>query len=101
MHCMSNAYTGGEAWVIRILAIVAVLFILVVVTAIIVEGIKRYKKMWDEISQMFLIGSLSEITVFGDVSREYLPVNLILLLIFINMGIMLLRVYLRKKFDYM
>ena len=65
MHCMSNAYTGGEAWVIRILAIVAVLFILVVVTAIIVEGIKRYKKMWDEISQMFLIGSLSEITAFA------------------------------------
>ena len=36
------------------------------------EAIKRYKKMWDEISQMFLIGSFSEITVFGDVSREYL-----------------------------
>lgn len=32
----------------------------VVVTAIIVEAIKRYKKMWDEISQMFLLGSLSE-----------------------------------------
>ena len=28
--------------------------------------------MWDEISQMFLIGSLSGITVLGDVSREYL-----------------------------
>ena len=36
------------------------------------EAIKRYKKMWDKISQMFLIGSFSEITVFGDVSREYL-----------------------------
>ena len=73
----------------------------VVVTAIIVEAIKRYKKMWDEISQMFLIGSLSGITVLGDVTRKYLPVNLILLFILINMGIMLLRIYLRKKFDYM
>ena len=66
-------YFWGMGYVTLILfAIIAVLFILVVVTAIIVEAIKRYKKMWDEISQMFLIGSLSEITVFGDVSREYL-----------------------------
>ena len=31
------------------------------------------KKMWDKISQMFLIGSLSGIAVLGDVIREYLP----------------------------
>ena len=67
----------------------------------IVEVIKRYKKMWDEISQMFLVGSLSGIAVLGDVIREYLPVNLILLFAFINMGIMLFRMCLRKKFDYM
>ena len=95
------AYTGGEAWVIRFLAIVAVLFILVIVMVMIVETIKQYKKMWNEISQMFLIGSLSGIAVLGDVTRKYLPVNLILLFILINMGIMLLRIYLRKKFDYM
>ena len=95
------AYTGGEAWVIRFLAIVAVLFILVIVMVMIVETIKQYKKMWDEISQMFLIGSLSGIAVLGDVIRGYLPVNLILLFVFVNMGIMLLRMYLRKKLDYM
>ena len=94
------AYTGKEAWINRILAIVAVLFILGVVTAIIVETIKQYEKMWDEISQMFLIGSLSEIAVLGDAIREYLPVNLILIFGFINVGIMLLRMYLRKKFEY-
>ena len=57
--------------------------------------------MWDEISQMFLIGSLSGIAVIGDGLREYLPVNLILLFGFVNVGITLLRMYLRKKFDYM
>ena len=62
---------------------------------------KTIQKMWDEISQMFLIGSLSGIAVLGEVIREFLPVNLILLFGFINMGIMLLRMYLRKKFDYM
>ena len=94
-------YTGGEAWVIRILAIVAVLFIVVIVMVTITEVIKQYKKMWDEISQMFLIGSLSGIAVLGDVIGEYLPVNLILLFVFGNIGIMLLRMYLRKKLDYM
>lgn len=89
-----------EAWVIRILAIVAVLFILGIVTAIIVETIKQYKKMWEEISQMFLIGSLSGIAVLGDAIREYLSVNLILIFGLINVGIMLLRMYLRKKFEY-
>ena len=68
---------------------------------IIIEAIKRYKKMWDEISQMFLIGSLSGIAVLGDVIKEYLPMNLILLFGFINVGMMLFRIYLRKKFDYM
>ena len=95
------AYTGGEAWVIRILAIVAVLFILAIVLVITVVAIKRYKKMWDEISQMFLVGSLSGIAVLGDVIREYLPVNLILLFGFINIGIMMLRVHIKKKLECM
>ena len=93
------AYIGKEAWINRILAIVAALFILAIMIIIIVEVIKRYKRMWDEISQMFLVGSLSGIAVLGDIIRGYLPVNLILLFGFINVGIMLLRVYLQKKFD--
>ena len=93
------AYTCGEAWVIRILAIVAVLLIVVIIMAIIMEIIKKYKKMWDKISQMFLIGSLSGIAVLGDVIREYLPVNLILTFGFINVGIMLLKMYFQKKFE--
>ena len=67
----------------------------------IVEAIKRYKKMWDEISQMFLLGSLSGIAVLGDVIREYLLVYLIVLFGFVNMGIIPIRIYLRKKFDCM
>ena len=95
------AYTGGEVWVIRILTIVAVLFIVGILMVIIVETIKQYKKMWNEILQMFLIGSLSGIAVLGNTIREHLSVNLILLFMFINMGVILLRVYLKKKFEYM
>ena len=65
------------------------------------ETIKQYKKMWNEISQIFLIGSLSGIAVLGNTIREHLSVNLILLFMFINMGVILLRVYLKKKFEYM
>ena len=54
---------------------------------------KTIQKRWNEISQMFLIGSLSGIAVLGDVIRGYLSVNLILLFVFANMGIVLLRVY--------
>ena len=61
----------------------------------------RIEKMRDKISQMFLLGSLSGIAVLGDVIREYLLVNLIVLFVFVNMGIILIRIYLRKKFDCM
>ena len=40
---------------------------------------KTIQKMWDKISQMFLLGSLSGIAVLGDGTREYLLVNLIVL----------------------
>ena len=40
---------------------------------------KTIQKMWDKISQMFLLGSLSGIAVLGDGIREYLLVNLIVL----------------------
>ena len=86
------AYAGGEAWFIRILAIVAVLFIVVIAIATVMEIIKQYKKMWDEISQMFLLGSLSGIAVLGDTISEYLPVNLLMIFLVINAGVVLLRI---------
>ena len=48
--------------------------------------------MWDEISQMFLLGSLSGIAVLGDTISEYLPVNLLMIFLVINAGIVLLRI---------
>ena len=62
---------------------------------------KTIQKNVDKISQMFLLGSPSGIAVLGDVIREYLLVNLIVLFGFVNMGIILIRIYLRKKFDCM
>ena len=47
------AYTGGEAWVIRFLAIVAVLFILVIVMVMIEETIKNTKKCGTKFHRCF------------------------------------------------
>lgn len=68
------------------------LFIVVIAIATVVEIIKQYKKIWDEISQMFLLGSLSGIAVLGDTISEYLPVNLLMIFLVINAGVVLLRI---------
>ena len=47
------AYTGGEVWVIRILAIVAVLFIMGIIMVIIMETIKQYKKCGTKFHKCF------------------------------------------------
>ena len=93
---LPNKLTMGRIFAIPVFIVVflmgykyaaAIIFILAIMIVMIVEAIKRYKKRWNEISQMFLIGSLSGIAVLGDVIRGYLPVNLILLFVFVNMGI--------------
>ena len=55
--------------------------------------IKEYKKIWDDIYKMVLISSASFIAVLGNVIHAFIPVNLILLFIFINVGVVLLRKY--------
>lgn len=47
------AYTGGEVWGIRILAIVAVLFIMGIIMVIIMETIKQYKKCGTKFHKCF------------------------------------------------
>lgn len=93
------AYTGGEVWVIRILAIVAVLFIVGILMVIIMETIKQYKNVERNFTNVFDWKPFRDSSAW-DVIRGYLPVNLILIFGFINVEIMLLRMYLRKKFEY-
>lgn len=64
---------------------------------IVTEAIKQYKKMWNEISQMFLLGSLSGIAVLGDTISEYLSVNLLMIFLIINAGVVLLRIAIREN----
>ena len=50
---------------------------------------------------MVLISSISFVAVLGNLIREYLPLNLILVILFINIGTILLRAYLKKKYPQM
>ena len=61
-------------------------------------GVEQYKKIWDDLYKMVLIASISFVAVLGNLIREYLPLNLILVILLINVGTILLRVYLKEKF---
>lgn len=58
-------------------------------------GIEQYKKIWDDLYKMVLISSISFVAVLGNLIREYLPLNLILVVLLINFGIILFRLYLK------
>lgn len=64
-------------------------------------GVEQYKKIWDDLYKMVLIFSISFVAVLGNLIREYLPLNLILVILFINIGTILLRAYLKKKYPQM
>ena len=58
-------------------------------------------EVWDDLYKMVLISSISFVAVLGNLIREYLPLNLILVILFINIGTILLRAYLKKKYPQM
>ena len=51
----------------------------------------------DDIYKMVLIASISFIAVLGNMIREYLPVNMLFIIILINMGTIFVRLYLKEK----
>ena len=60
-------------------------------------GIEWYRKIWDDIYKMVLIASFSFIAVLGNLIREYLPFNLLFVIFVINVGTVLIRIYLNNK----
>ena len=61
-------------------------------------GIEQYRKIWDDIYKMVLIASIFFIAVLGNVIREFIPINLIIIFLLINIGFVYLRNYLEKIF---
>ena len=86
-------YTAGEVCFERVLTMTLIMLGIVGSVWLIWAGIKEYKKIWNDIYKIVLISSASFIAVLGNVLREFIPVNLILLFIFINVGVILMRKY--------
>ena len=86
-------YTTGEVCFERVLTMILIMLGIAGSVWFMWTGIKEYKKIWDDIYKMILISSASLIAVLGNVIRVFIPVNLILLFIFINVGVILMRKY--------
>lgn len=92
------AYQTGEAWFFRTFALALFIIVGVISVLYIIEGIQIYKKQWDDISKLCFLSSLSGIAVLGDIIREWLPVNLLIMFLLINIAIMVLKMWMKEKF---
>ena len=90
-------YPSGEVTFERIVSMVAIMAGIVGCVLLVWGGIEQYRKIWDDIYKMVLIASISFIAVLGNLIREYLPFNLLFVILVINVGAVLIRIYLNNK----
>lgn len=90
-------YPSGEVTFERIVSMVAIMAGIVGCVLLVWGGIEQYRKIWDDIYKMVLIASISFIVVLGNLIREYLPFNLLFVILVINVGAVLIRIYLNNK----
>ena len=90
-------YSTGEVVFERIFSSAVIMAGIVGCVLLVWGGIEQYRKIWDEIYKMVLIASFSFIAVLGNLIREYLPFNLLFVIFVINVGAVLIRIYLNNK----
>ncbi|SCH47663.1 Acyl-CoA cholesterol acyltransferase [uncultured Clostridium sp.] len=90
-------YSAGEVIFERIFSSAVIMAGIVGCVLLVWGGIEQYRKIWDEIYKMVLIASISFIVVLGNLIREYLPFNLLFVILVINVGAVLIRIYLNNK----
>ena len=90
-------YSTGEVVFERIFSSAVIMAGIVGGVFLVWGGIEWYRKIWDDIYKMVLIASFSFIAVLGNLIREYLPFNLLFVILVINVGAVLIRIYLNNK----
>ena len=90
-------YSTGEVAFERIFSSAVIMAGIVGGVFLVWGGIEWYRKIWDDIYKMVLIASFSFIAVLGNLIREYLPFNLLFVIFVINVGAVLIRIYLNNK----
>ena len=91
-------YSAGEVIFERIFSSAVIMAGIIGCIFLVWGGIEQYRKIWDDIYKMVSIASISFIVVLGNVIREFIPVNLIIIFLLINIGFVYLRNYLEKIF---
>ena len=79
-------YSAGEVCFERILTMMLIMLGVIGSILIIWGGMERYKKIWDSVYKTVLILSVSFIAVLGNMIREFIPINLLVIVCFINIG---------------
>ena len=90
-------YSTGEVVFERIFSSAVIMAGIVGGVFLVWGGIEWDRKIWDDIYKMVLIASFSFIAVLGNLIREYLPFNLLFVIFVINVGAVLIRIYLNNK----
>lgn len=92
-------YSAGEVCFERILTMMLIMLGVIGSILIIWGGMERYKKIWDSVYKTVLILSVSFIAVLGNMIREFIPINLLVIVCFINIGTVWIRKYLESKYS--
>ena len=90
-------YSAGEVIFERIFSSAVIMAGIIGCIFLVWGGVEQYRKIWDDIYKMVLIASISFIVVLGNLIREYLPFNLLFVILVINVGAVLIRIYLNNK----
>ena len=92
-------YSAGEVCFERILTMMLIMLGVAGSILIIWVGMECYKKIWDSVYKTVLILSVSFIAVLGNMIREFIPINLLVIVCFINIGTVWIRKYLESKYS--
>lgn len=90
-------YSIGEVFFER--SFTMILIILGIIGSIFLgcRAIIQYKKIWDSVYKIALILSVSFIAVLGNMIRECIPINLLVIVCFINIVVVWIRKHLNSK----
>lgn len=77
-------FSNGWAWTFRIVTPILILAVISAIILGLIFLIRYYKKRWCNLSLKVVIGTFAILAVFGDFIRQYIPINLVLLFLLIQ-----------------
>lgn len=92
-------YSAGEVLFERSFTMILIIFGIMGSVFLVWKATIQYKKIWDSMYKTVLILSVSFIAVLGNMIREVIPINLLVIVCFINIGTVWIRKYLENKYS--